>query len=110
MTLTVARRFHFVAAHHIPGLPGYDKPHEHRYVVEVKADSDLVEFFDTAQIEEWWASLPEHDGEDLNGIYELTTVEWIAADLLGSAREALGAAIVAVAVWEDDVRWGRAKA
>ena len=110
MTITVARRFHFVAEHHIPGLPGYDKPHEHLYVVEVKAASDRVEFFDTAKIEEWWASLPEHDGEDLNGIYELTTVEVIAADLLTSAREALGDAIVAVTVWEDHARWGRAKA
>lgn len=110
MTITVARRFHFVAEHHIPGLSGYDEPHRHLYVVEVEAASDLTDYFDTAKIEEWWASLPEHDDGDLNGIYKLTTVEFIAAELLGSAWRALGDAIVAVTVWEDHVRWGRAKA
>jgi hypothetical protein len=108
--VTVARRYHFQAQHHIPELAGYDEPHWHDYTVEIVVLSDPVRLSDTARLDAWWVRQPDHDGADLNTIYEHTTVEWIAATLLGNAIESFVHPVISVMVREDDEREGRATA
>lgn len=110
MTITVARRYQFTATHSLPGFPApYATPHEHRYTVEVVAESDTdgAGLFDTDDLDSAWAEIAPADGDDLNPSHDITTVEGLAADWLEAMRDRL-VDIVAVTVWEDGDRWGRA--
>lgn len=77
--------------------------HGHHYTVEV------VGTFNHEDADELWIGdmLPEYDGENLNDVFALTTVEEFAARLL-SRFAANIEGVRQVTVWEDDDRWGRA--
>lgn len=109
-TIHVARRYSFAAEHHIPGLGApWNKPHWHDYTVEVVANSDTQLLLDTDRLDEGWNQVRPL-GENLNELYEDTTVEALAVRWFDALRELVGTSVVQVTVWEDDLRWGRVSA
>jgi hypothetical protein len=104
MKTTVARLYRFRATHSLPEFPEpWCFPHEHDYTVEVVADGGT----DTDRLDQRWATFGPAAGEpapNLNAWFHPTTVENIATHLL----KRFGELAVAVTVWEDQARWGRA--
>lgn len=100
MGTTVGRLYRFRATHSLPDFPPpWRFPHEHDYTIEVEAPggtpTDILDKMDFSV----------YEGEDLNAIFESTTVEALADAFLAEIPEA-----TAVTVWEDRQRWGRAEA
>jgi hypothetical protein len=110
MRITVTRRYRFVGVHHLPGYgPPYDTPHEHVYTVDVEALSSAPPTLRTDELDAAWGQIApdstDADAVDLNDTYDDTTVEGLAATWLAALS---GLAVVAVEVWEDASRMGRA--
>jgi 6-pyruvoyl-tetrahydropterin synthase len=109
---TVARRYTLRAQHCLPDFAfPWNEIHEHDYTIEVSAErgghQDIV--VDTDLLDAWFDEQirPRMEGQDLNETLPVTTtVEAIAAWVLGLAP----AAATAVTVWEDQDRWGQARA
>ncbi len=110
--MKVARRYFFHASHSLPDVPGYDKPHEHDYTVEVVAEGEYNEatgmIVDTAMLDEHFQPLCSAlENTDLNVSVQPSTVERLAQGLAqGFMAEA--PFNVSVRVWEDNNRWGQA--
>jgi 6-pyruvoyl-tetrahydropterin synthase len=109
----VARLYRFTARHFLPGVAGYDQPHEHDYTIEVVAkggwhtDAHLGMVVDTAQMDKVWKGQPTLDGRDLNEVFDFaTTVENLAFHFHRQFRAI--ACPVLVRVWEDNDLWGEA--
>ena len=101
MKTTVARLYRFRATHSLPDFPEpWCFPHQHDYTVEVVAEGGT----DTDELDFIWAENGFQDGLDLNETVDVTTVERIA-DVILTSHESL----IAVTVWEDQARWGRAE-
>lgn len=117
MTVAVARRFHFRAAHRLDKVgPPWNRLHEHLYVVEVVCEGPRGEdglIVDTERLDEAWDDFEdpiEREGFNLNRATGTdTSVESLAVYWLDLFREAVPQ-VTEVTVWEDDCRWGRARA
>lgn len=116
MTITVARRYRFVASHSLAAVgPPWNEPHSHVYTVEVQAAAEANHLadglvVDTEELDSVWQRLRpyvEVGEDDLNALYADTSVEGLAAEWLQGFRDRVPR-VVAVTVWEDDERWGRA--
>jgi 6-pyruvoyl-tetrahydropterin synthase len=113
----VARRYQFIATHHVPGLPEpWSIPHQHLYTVEVIARGVGSLIVDTDDMDRRWDEIrpnPFGDiahGADLDQEYGAanTTVEALATRWLRGFRERLPM-VARVVVWEDESRWGSAE-
>lgn len=117
MRLTVARRYRFEATHQLDGAATpWNLRHGHLYTVEVAVSADSVDddgmVVDTDALDGVWAVCRrDYEGQHLNDTHSFpTTVENLAADLAQRFRVvAPQGAGLAVTVWEDDNRWGRAE-
>jgi len=95
MMVTVGRTYRFRAVHALPGYPEpWCFPHEHDYTIHLEAAGGTP----TDLLDDWWAEEEPLDADP-------TTVENIAERMLHAAP----AFVVAVTVWEDGARWGRAE-
>lgn len=121
--MKVARLYTFTATHSLPGVPGYDEPHGHRYTVEVVVEAgtmhngetdDLTNgmIVDTQAIDDVIEPVcADLEGKFLNDeIGSPTTVENLARWFLGVCDIDTGELddLSYVVVWEDDDRWGSA--
>ncbi len=112
--MRVGRRYKFDASHYVEGLPApWSEAHPHRYTVEIVAEGRPYggRAIDHEALDGWFeANTPS--GRLLNDDpqWGSTTVEDIAARILGSLPNMFGGVIVEVTVWEDDERWATARA
>lgn len=115
--MKVARLYRFHGSHSLPGVPGYDKPHEHDYTVEVMADEadgpnpDYEGMVIDTQVLDDIAAKVIHplDSTDLNEHFQPSTVEEIAERLRNEFIDRVyGVGQITVTVWEDNDRWGQA--
>ncbi len=101
MRTTVGRIYRFRATHSLPDFPEpWCFPHQHDYTVEVTATGGTP----TDAVDDWWLTCGL-DGRNLNDKFQPSTVEAIAGIMLVQAPSP----VVAVTVWEDRQRWGRAE-
>jgi hypothetical protein len=101
MSTTVARLYRFRATHSLPDFPEpWCFPHQHDYTVEIVAEGGMP----TDSLDKLFAP-GRLEGKDMNGIADPSTVEHLAERFLGS----MPIEVVAVTVWEDRARWGRAE-
>lgn len=103
----VARLYRFRASHSLPGVAGYDQPHEHDYTVEVVAEGSLDKdgmVIDTQLMDDLMEPLCHSlEDSDLNDFASPSTVENLADAFAAHAPDA-----DQITVWEDDDRWGQA--
>lgn len=103
MTTTVARRYRFRATHSLPDFPEpWCFPHQHDYTLEVVVAGGTS----TDIVDELWDQIAVHEVANLNSLWEPSTVENIAENLLTGWFDEIA---IAVTVWEDASRWGRAE-
>lgn len=114
--IAVARRYTFWAHHHVEGAPEpWCNDHGHTYTVEVVAEGDSTDrngmVIDTDLLDRVWSGIVNDiEGTDLNATTAgSTTVEDLAQEWLSVYRAAADT-VVEVKVFEDDERWGRARA
>lgn len=113
--MKVACLYRFKASHSLPGVAGYDQPHEHDYTVEVVVDGGPWKknegmVVDTQALDDEWETMRGWlDGQDLNMVFRgmTTTVENLARRFRFTLAKAVPARLT-VTVWEDDDRWGQA--
>ncbi len=110
--MKVARLYRFHAFHSLPGVPGYDKPHDHDYTVEVVVDGSMKDrdsmIIDTGFLDEVYEPLcREFEGINVNDSVEPSTVENLARWFRTKGPDQLQMRLT-VRVWEDNDRWGEA--
>ena len=113
--MKVARLYRFTASHSLPGVAGYDKPHEHDYTVEVAVDGagfwtkePSAMLVDTQVLDDVYEPLcAEFEGTNVNDTVDPSTVENLARYFRTKGPDQLQIRLT-VTVWEDDDRWGQA--